>query len=1283
MVNPNAQEILNRILEGLKSGDGGLQLSAMRELHTLNFSSEAVVIQLEKLALGADEGIRQAALDALRLVSSQFIARNLSTRPGKDREMILHEIDEWQADGLIEEHRAEILRRHYDFDLRPGLPVQEPAGPPVEANPTLPLESAEVHEPRPPVPARPAAPRPSLTQVLLSETSIRIYLYLGAFFVIASAAILAALVEAARLPILLIATAAFAAGAVGFKKRLPQPSFAFSIVFSFLLPIDGGVIAELLKLSGHGSDAYWGGVYLVMAVLWAFGTRFYESRAFSMAALAALILGLLNFSEVFDAPTHWNILVAAVGNLTGLAGVHFLKTWKDRKFAAPLFFTAQLLQVILFLTALGGLGIDFFSSEIPANGWIAHTLIWLCFASFYAASGILVPFPLFPWMSAASLFLFPWLFLSIFDASAPVQVAGFGAWAASMAFAGEWARRSKNAALPKYHHPLIGLSLPLFFVSILWGFVEGVEYAFAALLGTGIAYTIVHALRPRWYVWMAALLAGLGAYFTFFALPFMQKTEVVPAYRLLSASVLLLLPELFFKGPLTFARPWNWVPVALGTLVTGFGILYVHGDLLASGKEALGEAAIMLGVYTALFAAYALRLRRPWVGYLAGTSAALTVVYALDHFDLDLWLPALTALSTIYYFGGFLLAREEETKRWASMLIRSGLALGMLISAAAAIALEPGGGWYALAIAALFVIEMFTRRAATLELMVESLLTFALILLLRDFKVHELTWYFFGVGLAWLACDAVFKLTFAGRKWNAVTKAVGALIALLSVFTITIDPGLDSAPAAACFAVYTVFFAAYALVYKSHELGYLSTAGAAATLFYALDYFDVSTWLPVFTGLSSVYYFVGFLLRRKTQGWSETFRYSGLGLGGLMSLITLFQLKETGGGYAAIIGLLFVVETLASRNGWFEAGVHPLFSIALVLILRDLDLDRNSHLLLALSLAWLGGDLFFEKRLEARKVSLPVRTIGGIIAAANALLLLSGPPIEAAICFGVYAAFFAGYAWLYKKPLLAYLSTAALPLAVYFAFRAGQIDGWLFALTAVAVSYYGAGYPLRRAGFATEWRRVLLFSGLGLGTILGLSAPFQAGHTEKAIAIAVAATLFAVEAFALKNVRLAFPANALYLAAYFTLLVELDVNEPQYFSVGAALLGMVMHFLLTRAGSKTGAFLMGLASQLVLLGTTYIQMAALLQLSFFFVLFVQSLVILVYGIVMRSRSLVLAPIGFSVLGVVTVIYYALKDLSLVVIIGITGIVLLSLGILAVLMRERIATFAERFSDWNA
>ncbi|HKI53550.1 MAG TPA: hypothetical protein VJ987_05455, partial [Anaerolineales bacterium] len=134
---------------------------------------------------------------------------------------------------------------------------------------------------------------------------------------------------------------------------------------------------------------------------------------------------------------------------------------------------------------------------------------------------------------------------------------------------------------------------------------------------------------------------------------------------------------------------------------------------------------------------------------------------------------------------------------------------------------------------------------------------------------------------------------------------------------------------------------------------------------------------------------------------------------------------------------------------------------------------------------------------------------------------------------------------------------------------------------------------------------------------------------------------------------------------------------------GAALLGMLMHYLLTRAESKTGALIMGTVSQLVLLGTSYVQLISTSQVGYFFVLFFQSLIIIFYGLYMRSRSLVFAPIGIVVLATLTILYSALQNLSLVIIIGVSGLVLLTLGILAVLMRERITSFVEKFNDWNA
>jgi len=143
------------------------------------------------------------------------------------------------------------------------------------------------------------------------------------------------------------------------------------------------------------------------------------------------------------------------------------------------------------------------------------------------------------------------------------------------------------------------------------------------------------------------------------------------------------------------------------------------------------------------------------------------------------------------------------------------------------------------------------------------------------------------------------------------------------------------------------------------------------------------------------------------------------------------------------------------------------------------------------------------------------------------------------------------------------------------------------------------------------------------------------------------------------------------------------VEQAQFYSIGAAILGILQQYLLSRAGSKTGAFIMGMISQFVLLGTTYIQMINESELIYFFILFLQSLVVLVYGIVTRSRSLTFFPIGFVVLGVITVVLGQLQGIATIILIGCAGVLFLGLGILAVLMRERIAKLGEKLGDWQA
>jgi hypothetical protein len=306
--------------------------------------------------------------------------------------------------------------------------------------------------------------------------------------------------------------------------------------------------------------------------------------------------------------------------------------------------------------------------------------------------------------------------------------------------------------------------------------------------------------------------------------------------------------------------------------------------------------------------------------------------------------------------------------------------------------------------------------------------------------------------------------------------------------------------------------------------------------------------------------------------------------------------------------------------------------------------------------------------------------LGGTAIAAAIFLLLAGDVASGAAAFVsmLLTGFFAGLSYLRKDPRLGYVTLSLFALSAYFALeQLGRTD-WLWPLIVLATIYYTAGRVLR-----TKWGDVLRISGLGLGVLVSLDGALRGTGIWSGVPVAIAATLFAAEAFLRRDVWLALPANALYLLAYFMVLDALQVDKPQFYSVAVAAVGLLTHYLLLRAGSRMGAFGIGLLSQLVLLGTTYVQMVITSNPVYFTVLFLQALVVLGYGVLIRSRSLVVAPIAFAVLGVATVVYGLLRGMSLVILIGCTGILLILLGTTGLFLRERVGTWRRRLGEWNA
>jgi hypothetical protein len=829
------------------------RLETVQQLGRLEIVEPELLPALEKIvAQDSHPEVRQAALLALAGPPYRALQQRHNRLSPPLRQIILAEIDRWVADGLLPMQTANLLRQRYNFDRQPG-PTATPA-------------------------ASPAQPRPTLTQILLSETTIKVALYLGAFFVLAAAFILAAIFDVLRLPILGLATIGFLGAALGLKWRLPTASFVLFTIFSFLLPIDAAVVLDFFEAGDRVSLPFWIILCGLMGLVWLGGTFLYRSRFFSLLTLVAISLAALLLGRWLDVSPHLDIFLLQLITLAALGGKIILDRWQDPRFALPFFILAQLQQA----TLLGGSALLLLVALVDQDGpgmgwWVVIAATWLLAALFYAGSHHLTTWAIFPPLAVAALLPGPLFLSGVFSPTWAVVMAIAWVWATVLALGGEGLSQVKRPSLSVYGLYLLIASVGVYGLAAIGGLADRVAFGLGYLAGTTPVYLGLTLLRPRAWLWSITLVTATAAYLAVFFLPAIRAMEFYPGFILL----------------------------------------------------------------------------------------------------------------------------------WPTLFLLS-LSLGL-------------------------------RRFGS-----------------------------------------------AGLGWHLPPLVLGGV------------------------------------------------AG---------------------------------------------------GLVGLVLLITGFE------------------ESARAALAWLIiAGFISLFGL----------IDR--------------------------------------------------------------------------RPILGYGATASLALAVSFGLIWLEWEQWVLPLVGLASLYFVAGLGLTLTGRAGSWAAALRWSGLGLGTLVSLSAPLP-GQASAVIGPALIATFWAIEAFRRRNIWLGFPAMALYLVAYFTLLVQLDVSQPQFYSIGAALLGFVMHYLLVRSGNYWAAFFTGLLSQLILLGTTYIQMFSTEQLLYFFVLFGQAMVVLVYGLVVRSRSLAAAPLAFVVLGVITVALSALAGLPALILVGCTGFLLLLLGIVALVMRERLLAvtnqLGQRLGNWQA
>lgn len=328
---------------------------------------------------------------------------------------------------------------------------------------------------------------------------------------------------------------------------------------------------------------------------------------------------------------------------------------------------------------------------------------------------------------------------------------------------------------------------------------------------------------------------------------------------------------------------------------------------------------------------------------------------------------------------------------------------------------------------------------------------------------------------------------------------------------------------------------------------------------------------------------------------------------------------------------------------------------------------------------------FIQFRLNRNKDWFRVLRYSGLLMSllvAMTAPLQDGPdPISAV---GIAAALFTIEAFAMRKVWAAFPANLLFLGSYFLVLRELEVTE-LMAFAFGVFAYYLIGFLPILLGQDKLWSERMRSSGLVFATLLAFIAP-AFDEPGAVVTVALAASAFAIEAYYRRNVWLGFPSNLLYLGAYFLALTQLEVSEPQFYSVGAALLGLIMHYLLLRSGFFSVAAITGTISQLILFSTTYIQLISNERFTYFLILFLQAMVVIAYGLIVRARSLIFWPIFFVVAAVVTVVLGRLRGLGTLILVGGTGLALMLFGIIALAQRERISEatkkLGERLGGWQ-
>ena len=596
--------------------------------------ARAVWRYIEQLALrGPNDAVRAAALQALASPTAQAFYARWRPTPPELRQWLYRELETWVADGLLTPEQAAVLRARY------------------------------ATAPRRPVPPKPAAEAPRRA----SPWALHIALYLGAFFTVAAALLLASLSQTWRLPILLAATGFFALAAGGVYRLTPTGGRVLALVAAGFLWADAAVLGNLLapRLGDPDLHFYWAAAGMLIAVLWLLAGAALRSTALTLAAWPMLAYGLLRLGtgldEAWDAFRLRPSMLSPVwaGLLLAAVGWSWLMRNRLPRGHRWLWAASHLVALLVgFWTAFFGLVdvADGFETWAWLGGWSAYLLL----LAFYGLARRLIR-PL-PWVEAWAVPLtvlamaFTWTFPWDHDQARGWALLG---WAVLSALLAELAHRYARAMARAWRVGLELVAGVLFaFAGLWWGLdIPGQVRVWAALAwGLG-------ALWGWWRGWRSERLAP-----TLFAA---GLTPLAYGWALRygwPGTASLYWPGWFFPLVVGLAvldltararglRVVRWAARGTATLLA----LALAAMALAPDRGAYGlrDAAVLAGL-VAVLAGYAWLLRRPWLW--GGVAFAVLAPWGVFIAALDAYHPAvLAAWPTLAALAAWALERRRRS----------------------------------------------------------------------------------------------------------------------------------------------------------------------------------------------------------------------------------------------------------------------------------------------------------------------------------------------------------------------------------------------------------------------------------------------------------------------------------------------------------------------------------------------------------------------------------------------------------------------------------------------